>query len=94
MCVRLLTVISVLEGPAGDDVLHQHGVALHEDLLRHQADGRPLQRSDLHVHRTQLGGAMTRNIYICDSFVLPECQKGTVVAGRHILTPYHKLVGR
>ena len=34
----LLTVISVLKGPAGDDVLHQHGVALHEDQLRHEVD--------------------------------------------------------
>ena len=49
-----LTVIPVLQGPAGDDVLHQHGVALHEDQLRHQADRLPLQLSDLHVHRAQL----------------------------------------
>ena len=51
-----LTVIPVLEGPAGDDVLHQHGVALHEDQLGHQADGGPLQLPDLHVHRAQLSG--------------------------------------
>ena len=49
-----LTGIPELEGPAGDDVLHQHGVALHEDQLRHQADRLPLQLSDLHVHRAQL----------------------------------------
>ena len=50
----ILTVIPVLQGPAGDDVLHQHGVALHEDQLWHQADGLLLQRPDLHVHRAQL----------------------------------------
>ena len=55
LIVLLLTVIPVLQGPAGDDVLHQHGVALHEDQLRRQADGRLLQIPDLHVHRAQLG---------------------------------------
>ena len=56
----LLTVIPVLQGPAGDDVLHQHGVALHEDHLRHQADGEPLKLPDLHVHRAQLGVVAVR----------------------------------
>ena len=53
MC-RFLTVISVLEGPAGDNVLHQYSVAFHEDQLGHQVDGLTLQLPDLHVHRAQL----------------------------------------
>ena len=55
LIVLLLTVIPVLQGPAGDDVLHQDGVALHEDQLGHEVDGGPLQLPDLHVHRAQLG---------------------------------------
>ena len=58
LIVLLLTVIPVLQGPAGDDVLHQHGVALHEDRLRHEADGGPLQLPDLHVHRAQLNNGI------------------------------------
>ena len=64
LIVLLLTVIPVLQGPAGDDVLHQHGVALHEDSLRHEVDGEPLQLPDLHVHRAQLNnGIYFGNVY-------------------------------
>ena len=58
LIVLLLTVIPVLKGPAGDDVLHQHGVALHEDQLRHKVDGEPLQLPDLHVHSAQLNNGI------------------------------------
>ena len=64
-----LTGIPELEGPAGDDVLHQHGVALHEDQLGHQADGEPLQLPDLHVHRAQLGVVAVRLLLCC--FLVP-----------------------
>ena len=64
----------VLQGPAGDDVLHQHGVALHEDQLRHQADRLPLQLSDLHVHRAQLYGIMMKTLRMVALVTFPSLQ--------------------
>ena len=82
-----LTVIPVLQGPAGDDVLHQHGVALHEDQLRHQADCLTLQLPDLHVHRAQLGVVAVRFrlllMLLCAK--IPECQRDRAEADKHTL---------
>ena len=50
----MLTRIPKLERPAGDEVLDQNSVTLHEDLARDQVDGGPLQICYLQVHRAQL----------------------------------------
>ena len=55
----ILTCISVLEGPAGDDVLDQDGVTLHEHQLWHQVYGGPFQIPNLHVHCAKLDCSYT-----------------------------------
>ena len=52
-----------LEGPAGDDVLHQDSVTLHEHSLWHQVDGQSLQLPDLHVHCAQLNTVIFNIIF-------------------------------
>ena len=62
--------LPVLQWPSGDDVLHQHGVALHEDQLRHEVDAEPLQLPDLHVHSAQLSGVQYHSTFVlCDSSI-------------------------